>query len=395
MTDATHAPREEERRWPDWLKHLRRRTTSGRFIAEVDGLRFVAIALVVFFHVHDYITTKFRIPAGNRANEDWLDRFAATGHYGVHLFFIISGFVLALPFAAHYLGSRPPVKLRAYFIRRLTRLEPPYIIAMLGLTAALALTGAARAPLLPHLAASLGYVHNIVYGIPSTINVVAWSLEIEVQFYILAPFLAYVFTIRDRWVRRGVIIAGAALVLAVQGWLSPAPWVPLSVVGFLQFFLCGFLVADLYVTDWKGKPSHSLGWDAVSLVGWPALAMLWMQDVAYPGTFIALAFVLFCAAFRGTITSRALGTPFVATIGGMCYSIYLLHFPLISIIGRHTLAIGSGSAQWVHLLIQTAIIVPPVMLVCGAYFALIERPCMERDWPQRLAARLRGRPQAA
>lgn len=395
MTDATHARPDQERRWPDWLKHLRRRTTSGRFIAEVDGLRFVAIALVVFFHVHDYLTTKFRLPAGNIANEDLLDRFAATGHYGVHLFFIISGFVLALPFAAHRLAGRPPVKLRAYFLRRLTRLEPPYIIAMLGLAAALSAAGAAHAPLLPHLLASLGYVHNIVYGVPSTINVVAWSLEIEVQFYILAPALAIVFSIRDRWVRRCAILAAAAFALAVQEWLAPAPWVPLSVVGFLQFFLCGFLIADLYVTDWKGKPSRSYSWDLVSLCGWPLLAMLWMQPVVNPAIFIALAFLLSCAAFRGTITSRVLGTPAVATIGGMCYTIYLLHFPLISIIGRHTLGIGSHSAQWVHLLIQTAIIVPPVLLICGVYFALIERPCMERDWPQKLWAWMLRRPRPA
>ena len=390
MTDATHARPDQERRWPDWLKHLRRRTTSGRFIAEVDGLRFVAIALVVLFHVHDYLTTKFRIPAGNAVNEDLLDRFAATGHYGVHLFFIISGFVLALPFAAHELAGRPPVKLRAYFLRRLTRLEPPYIVAMIGLAAALAVTGAAHAPVLPHLLASLGYIHNIVYGVPSTINVVAWSLEIEVQFYILAPALAAVFTVRDRWVRRGVIIAAAAAALAVQAWLGTAAWVPLSVVGFLQFFLCGFLIADLYVTDWKGKPPRAYSWDLVSLVGWPLLAMLWMQETVNPALFIALAFLLVCAGFRGTITSRVLGTPAVATIGGMCYSIYLLHFPLISLIGRHTLSIGSARAQWVHLLVQTVIIVPPVLLISGIYFALIERPCMERDWPQKLWAWMRG-----
>ncbi|HEV7705507.1 MAG TPA: acyltransferase, partial [Gemmatimonadaceae bacterium] len=329
------------------------------------------------------------------ANEDWLDRFAATGHYGVHLFFIISGFVLALPFAAHRFAGRPPVKLRAYFLRRLTRLEPPYIIAMVGFAVALAATGAARAPIVPHLLASLAYVHNIVYGVPSTINVVAWSLEIEVQFYILAPALALVFIIRDRWIRRGVIVAAAAATLAVQAWLAPATWVPLSVVGFLQFFLCGFLIADLYVTDWKGKPSHTLSWDVVSLFGWPLLAFLWMQETVNPALFIALAFVLFCAGFRGTITSRVLSIPAVATIGGMCYSIYLLHFPLISIIGRHTLAIGSRNAQWVHLLVQTAIVVPPVLLICGIYFALIERPCMERDWPQKLWAWMRGKPRAA
>jgi peptidoglycan/LPS O-acetylase OafA/YrhL len=395
VTDATHARPDQERRWPDWLKGLRRRTTTGRFIAEVDGLRFIAIALVVFFHVHDYLTTKFRIPAGSAANEDWLDRFAAVGHYGVHLFFIISGFVLALPFAAHYLGSRPPVGLRAYFIRRLTRLEPPYIFAMLGLAAALAVTGAARAPVTPHLLASLAYLHTIVYGVPSTINVVAWSLEIEVQFYILAPALALVFTIRDRWMRRGVIVAAVTLILAFQARLAPAAWVPLSVLGFLQFFLCGFLIADLYVTDWKSAPTRTRSWDIVSLVGWPLLAYLWMHGSPDPVLFIALAFMLFCAAFRGTTTSRVLGTPAIATIGGMCYSIYLLHFALISIIGRHTLPLGSGSAQWVHLLIQTAIIVPPVLVICGIYFALIERPCMERDWPQRLTAWLRGKPQVA
>ncbi|MEP7087206.1 MAG: acyltransferase, partial [Gemmatimonadota bacterium] len=79
----------------------------------------------------------------------------------------------------------------------------------------------------------------------------------------------------------------------------------------------------------------------------------------------------------------------------MCYSIYLLHFALISIIGRHTLSVGSSSAQWIHLLLQTAIIVPPVLLVCGVYFALIERPCMERDWPEKLMTRLRGSARAA
>jgi peptidoglycan/LPS O-acetylase OafA/YrhL len=167
------------------------------------------------------------------------------------------------------------------------------------------------------------------------------------------------------------------------------------VIGFLQFFLCGFLIADLYVTDWKGEPIRSGTWDLVSLLGWPALVMLWMEPAPNPALFLALAFLLVCAAFRGTLTSRALGTPVIATIGGMCYSIYLLHFPLISMIGRHTLPAGSGSAQWVHLLVQCGLILPPVLLVCGAYFAAIERPCMERDWPQRLVAWFREKPQVA
>ena len=52
---------------------------------------------------------------------------------GVELFFAISGFILGIPFASHYLRGVPRVNLRRYFIRRLTRLEPPYIINLMVL----------------------------------------------------------------------------------------------------------------------------------------------------------------------------------------------------------------------------------------------------------------------
>ena len=55
------------------------------------------------------------------------------GFRGVELFFVISGFILGLPFAAHYLKGAAPVSLRKYYLRRLTRLEPPYIVALLVL----------------------------------------------------------------------------------------------------------------------------------------------------------------------------------------------------------------------------------------------------------------------
>ena len=102
---------------------------------------------------------------------------------------ILSVFAIGLraTFAdATFMFRRPGLLVRALLAMNV--LMP---LTALGLAAAIAATGAARAPLLPHLLASLGYVHNIVYGVPSTINVVAWSLEIEVQFYILAPALAF------------------------------------------------------------------------------------------------------------------------------------------------------------------------------------------------------------
>jgi len=43
---------------------------------------------------------------------------------------MISGFILAAPFVGHYLHDKKRVNLGSYFIRRLTRLEPPYVIVM-------------------------------------------------------------------------------------------------------------------------------------------------------------------------------------------------------------------------------------------------------------------------
>ena len=94
---------------------ISRPSTSGGFVPEMDGLRFVAIAWVVLYHVAALRSPD--VPAALRAGCD-------SGHYGVELFFIISGFVLALPFATWRLKEGGPVVLKRYYLRRLTRLEP-------------------------------------------------------------------------------------------------------------------------------------------------------------------------------------------------------------------------------------------------------------------------------
>src|SRR6185312_6978064 len=173
------------------LPHLSRHTTSGHFIPEIDGLRFASIALVVAFHLFGYTLAKSTGAQLATPADRVVSVLGATGHYGVQLFFVISGFVLALPFARHYLLGEPAPRLRAYYLRRLTRLEPPYFIAMIAVFAfGVMYFGQSPRALAPHLAASLVYAHNLLYGVGSTLNIVAWSLEIEVQFYVLAPLLA-------------------------------------------------------------------------------------------------------------------------------------------------------------------------------------------------------------
>ncbi|HEY4780476.1 MAG TPA: acyltransferase family protein, partial [Chthoniobacterales bacterium] len=116
-----------------FLAHISRETSSGRFIPEMDGLRFAAIGMVILFHLNAYLTAKSPFYSTAPPDSDWLAQTALVGFRGVELFFVISGFILGLPFAAHYLKGAAPVNLRKYYLRRLTRLEPPYIVALLVL----------------------------------------------------------------------------------------------------------------------------------------------------------------------------------------------------------------------------------------------------------------------
>jgi len=346
---------------------LRRITSTGRFVPEIDGLRCVAICSVVLYHLGGFL--------------GW--RIAEHGYRGVNLFYVISGFILGLPFASHHLQQKPPVRLRSYFLRRLTRLEPPYLLSLLICFGGLVwLQGRDGRELLPGFAASAGYVHSLWFGSQSAINPVTWSLEVEVQFYCLAPLLAGIFALRPKRLRRAVLLALVILAGSVQLYYWDAPFrIEYSILFAIQFFLAGFLLADVYLVDWKEKPAPHWIWDFAAFAGWPLLFVL--SDKQVWVVFPILALALYAAAFRSVLINRVLRNSVVTTIGGMCYTIYLFHYVLIPPMLRIT--------NGFHPLIQALLYGLVLTLVSGVYFALIERPCMRKDWPQRAWAQLRSK----
>jgi peptidoglycan/LPS O-acetylase OafA/YrhL len=370
------------------LRSLRRVTSSGRFIPAIDGLRFVAITSVVLYHLNDYLLAKTSAFSPVDAKHDFLERILACGGSGVKLFFVISGFILGLPFAEHYLLARPKVSLRQYFARRVFRIEPPYIINLFIVFGLLVLAKSASiGSLLPNLGASLLYLHNLVFGEMSKINFVAWSLEVEVQFYIVAPLLALVFAIGRTVLRRSVLLAGIALLVAMKLAMPELfrAYLPVTILSFLDFFLAGLLLADVYAGTWRLRPTQCLRWDVLSLLAWSSAIAVQFHAFAEP--FLPLVIlVAYIATFRGRVSHGLLSSPWVATIGGMCYTIYLYHFLVISAVGRWTIGLSAGSMYWSNMLLQCILIVPPVLGVSAVLFLLFEKPFMVRDWPARCKA---------
>ena len=107
---------------------LTRVTSSGKYLPEVDGLRFIAIVWVLSFHINGEFLKERGVLFGVEAQGSLLNKVFNTWHFGVQLFFVISGFILGKPFLEHIMKGAPAIPLRKYYLRRLTRIEPPLII---------------------------------------------------------------------------------------------------------------------------------------------------------------------------------------------------------------------------------------------------------------------------
>lgn len=327
---------------------------------------------------------------------DWFRALADIGVPGVKLFFVISGFILALPFLESRLNNARPVPLKKYFLRRVTRLEPPYIIAItMWLLIHWLVKHKSVSELAPHYLASLCYSHIFIYGQPSTLLWAAWSLEIEIQFYLLAPFIFALLCHPNAWVRRGGAILLAAISMGAANCLDePSLAIArFTLLGQLPFFLVGFLLADVYLGQ-KSKPLGTLGWDLVASALWLAILLqrFWMPTAFISGqiAFAILVGFTYYASWNGRFWARLLGCRWLVIIGGMCYSIYLYHRIVLSVLSERIvlpwLRTGNDAVDLALLLGFTAL---AVIVSCSAVFMFLERPCMNPQWPAELSVWLR------
>lgn len=384
-----------------------------------DGLRAIAALLVVLVHASFMAGYTTRTNAdGSFANP--LGAYTARGEIGVAVFFLISGFLLYRPFAAAHLSGRRPPNLGGYMIRRALRIVPLYWVALVtvilieGRDAVHGFAG------LLECALFLQAYHQswALQGITQ-----AWTLDIEVAFYLTLPLWAWLLGRRRRDPGRQLRVELVSLValyavsvalhalLATQrtGWAAGwHGWLPV----WWDLFALGMGLAA--VSAWysrMGRPprwattagSATACWAVALVFYWVASTRVGMSrnplhartvrgelaEHFFYGMFALFLLMpaVFVPARRGWI-SRALCSRPAAFLGLVSYGIYLWHQLVIAKIIDWTPWKAFQVPEGRFILVAAAL---TAALAAVSYF-VVERPfiALSHDWARRWRERAAG-----
>ncbi|MET2984701.1 acyltransferase family protein [Aureibaculum conchae] len=375
---------------------FKRNTYSTKFIPEIDGMRFFAIMTVVIFHLNTAYSREMGLDlkAVNTMLGDasffglgwWIKRF----DIGVKVFFAISGFILAVPFIKYYVADGNKINIKNYFIRRLLRLEPPFIISMiLFFFVHLLVLKADVNELLKSFGVGILYLHTTVFGVYNPINPVSWSLETEAQFYILVPLLmTFIFISKKKiWIYVLFLILFMFSVLSKNYIMTRGNGhFNLGILAFLVNFMVGIFTAFLYVMNKNIFQVKNYIWDVIYLLSIFIMFSFYKpQDEIF--NIILMNFGLFIfiiSVFKSKVINWFFTRPIIYTIGGMCYSIYLLHYAFYHLSVKFTSKIMIFNEYPSNFVVQILINVPIVLLVSSIFFLLFEKPFMNNNWIKKM-----------
>ncbi|MFN8051397.1 MAG: acyltransferase family protein [Acidimicrobiales bacterium] len=308
------------------------------FRTDIDGLRGVAILLVILFHAH-------------------VDGFTG-GFVGVDVFFVISGYLITRQLIAEG-GASGSVRLREFWAKRVRRLVPALtvMVATVLLAGLVVLSPLEWAALAKDGVASVAYVSNMVFGLrrggyfaaDDSVFLHTWSLSVEEQFYLVWPVLVLAAAVVGRRTLlrfRTVLVGGLAVMTPVSLALcvvltergTPLAFFALP-TRMWEFGAAGLLAATSTSTRWAklGSGARRVA-PLVGLAGLGAIlasTFLFDERTAYPGApallpVVGTLLVIGAGQVEGASPlHRLLVMRPLLWFGRVSYSWYLWHWPVI------------------------------------------------------------------
>jgi peptidoglycan/LPS O-acetylase OafA/YrhL len=380
-----------------------------RYVAALTGLRGVAAVMVFLFHYawfHPGIRLDLAVPLIGPV----LHTPFGFGFAGVDIFFVLSGFLLTLPFAGHALGTGPRPDLPRYFRRRLLRVFPAYYVQLFIMLLVGAWFVSWKPQTTPSLIAHLVMFFNIGWQPVSPMVGVWWTLPVELGFYLVLPFIATLMR-PPRWVPALAV----ALVLSIayryfaavtfgpdgqERVFLVASQLPGSLAEFLLGSSAALLAQKAALANRRRPPAWLLD---TGFVAGLVLPGIWLWNVVLPvgerywmghwsmllgpiALGLPLATAVYCLYRGSRLGSILLANRAVYFLGLVSYSLYLWHFVVMQQLIK---AIGPGYAELPHW-ITFPLSAGSVLAVAGLSYYVVERPFYRlRSWRQALRGRQR------
>ena len=344
------------------------RNLQERFINGLDGLRAIAVIMVVGYHL------KLPIFKG--------------GVLGVTIFFVISGFLITR-LLLQELDSSNKIDLKNFWIKRFKRIWPALILMIMVTIIVCAIfnrvlfTKAAR----DFVSSLFGFnnwyqiFNDISYfdngGAPSPL-LHCWSLAIETQFYIIFPLIIILINKinKDKYKEVLSVVTGVLIVIStiLMALLFDPTGDPTRVYYGLDTRAFSLLIGALLaiITNFNFSLKKVIN-DIIGIVSLVVICIFVYKLAGYDSFLyyggyvivsILTALVILSILRKNSLLSKVLSFPVLDWLGKLSYSIYLWHYPVIILIS------GGIKSSWYIMLLE---IVVTLVLASLSYY-LVEVP---------------------
>jgi len=283
---------------------------------------FRAIAIIPVFLLH-YYSSLISFSSSDNPNI-FLSDLLNVGGWGVRLFFVISGFIIFHQLSSLITSVKSPFTV--FFKRRIMRLLPEFYLSVFLIYFILSFINFSDDINLYNLFLSLFGLSSLLSGTFSPINPVIWSLEVEFQFYLIAPLIFIFSILNSRFLFLVLLLFLYILSINFDGGSFVFLYLDYSIFEFLHFFILGiflyiFYRSDLYSIYQLSYSSHLfLFLSSFSLLYYSLLiSSILLESLSY-----AMMFLIFIVFKSGLLSSS-----FFQFIGQISYSIYLWHYAII------------------------------------------------------------------